>query len=84
MTVTQAGRTVLFSAATVACAMATLTLFPLGFRSRWGSPARRWRSWPRSARLMITPALLGLWGPKLARRPGADVAPVAGTASPTP
>ena len=41
---------VVFSAATVAAALGTLTLFPLGFRSRWASPARASRSSPASPR----------------------------------
>ena len=40
-TMRTAGRTVAFSAATVAVALAALTVFPLGFIKSMGSPARR-------------------------------------------
>ena len=40
VTLSQAGRTVLFSAVTVACALATLTVFPLGFAWSMGIAGR--------------------------------------------
>ena len=39
---------------------------PAGFLSRWGSRARAWPSSPRCAALAVSPALLALWGTKLA------------------
>ncbi len=67
-TMSRAGRTVLFSAATVACALATLTLFPQGFLKSMGIAGAIVALVAALAALTITPALLGLWGVKLARR----------------
>jgi len=68
VTLSQAGRTVLFSAATVACALATLTVFPLGFAKSMGIAGATVAVVAALAALIISPALLALWGPKLARR----------------
>jgi uncharacterized membrane protein YdfJ with MMPL/SSD domain len=73
-TMSHAGRTVLFSAITVACALATLTVFPQGFLKSMGIAGAIVALVAAVAALTITPALLGLWGPKLARR-GAAAAP---------
>jgi uncharacterized membrane protein YdfJ with MMPL/SSD domain len=72
-TMSHAGRTVLFSAITVACALATLTVFPQGFLKSMGIAGAIVALVAALAALTITPALLGLWGAKLARR-GAAVA----------
>jgi uncharacterized membrane protein YdfJ with MMPL/SSD domain len=66
-TMSRAGRTVLFSAATVACALATLTIFPQGFLKSMGIAGAIVALMAALAALTITPALLGLWGTKLAR-----------------
>jgi trehalose monomycolate/heme transporter len=66
-TMSRAGRTVLFSAATVACALATLTVFPQGFLKSMGIAGAIVALVAALAALTITPALLGLWGAKLAR-----------------
>jgi uncharacterized membrane protein YdfJ with MMPL/SSD domain len=68
-TMSHAGRTVLFSAATVACALATLTLFPQGFLKSMGIAGATVAIVAALASLTVSPALLGLWGTKL-RRPG--------------
>jgi trehalose monomycolate/heme transporter len=70
VTISRAGRTVLFSAVTVACALATLTVFPQGFLKSMGIAGAIVALVAALAALTITPALLGLWGAKLAR-PGA-------------
>jgi uncharacterized membrane protein YdfJ with MMPL/SSD domain len=70
VTISRAGRTVLFSAVTVACALATLTVFPQGFLKSMGIAGAIVALMAALAALTITPALLGLWGAKLAR-PGA-------------
>ena len=72
-TMTHAGRTVLFSAATVACALATLTLFPQGFLKSMGIAGAAVAIVAALAALTVSPALLALWGVKLAR-PGSPTA----------
>ncbi|MGI8714513.1 MAG: MMPL family transporter, partial [Solirubrobacteraceae bacterium] len=69
ITMSHAGRTVLFSAVTVAGALATLTVFPQGFLKSMGIAGAVVALMAALASLTITPALLGLWGAKL-RRPG--------------
>ena len=71
VTMTRAGRTVLFSAATVACALATLTLFPQGFLKSMGIAGAVTAVVAALVAVTVSPALLGLWGMKLAR-PGAS------------
>ena len=62
----------LFSAVTVACALATLTLFPQGFLKSMGiAGAMRRDRRGASAAVTVSPALLALWGAKLARRSAA-------------
>jgi RND superfamily putative drug exporter len=68
VTMSRAGRTVLFSAATVACALATLTLFPQGFLKSMGIAGASVAVVAALAAVTVSPALLGLWGRKLARR----------------
>jgi uncharacterized membrane protein YdfJ with MMPL/SSD domain len=68
VTMRRAGSTVLFSAATVACALATLTLFPQGFLKSMGIAGATVAIVAALAAVTISPALLGLWGVKLARR----------------
>ncbi|MDF2969025.1 MAG: family transporter [Nocardioidaceae bacterium] len=67
-TMRTAGRTVAFSAATVAAAMITLTVFPLGFVKSMGIAGAVVAVVAAGASLVISPALFGLWGPKLALR----------------
>jgi RND superfamily putative drug exporter len=67
-TMATAGRTVAFSAATVAAALATLTVFPLGFAQSMGIAGAVVATVAAIASLAVTPALLSAWGPKLLRR----------------
>ncbi|MEO6512101.1 MAG: MMPL family transporter, partial [Nocardioides sp.] len=67
-TMSTAGRTVAFSAATVAVALVTLTVFPLGFLKSMGIAGAVVAVVAAASSLIITPAILGLWGAKLARR----------------
>jgi trehalose monomycolate/heme transporter len=66
-TMARAGRTVVFSAATVACALATLILFPQGFLKSMGIAGACTAVVAAAAALAVSPALLALWGRKLAR-----------------
>jgi uncharacterized membrane protein YdfJ with MMPL/SSD domain len=66
-TMTQAGRTVAFSAVTVACALATLTVFPQGFLESMGIAGAATALVAAVVALTVSPALLALWGGKLAR-----------------
>ena len=68
ITMSRAGRTVVFSAITVACALATLTLFPQGFLKSMGIAGAVVALVAAASALVVSPALLGLWGMKLARR----------------
>jgi uncharacterized membrane protein YdfJ with MMPL/SSD domain len=68
VTMQRAGRTVLFSAATVACALATLTLFPQGFLKSMGIAGASVAVVAALSAVVVSPAMLGLWGRKLARR----------------
>ncbi len=65
-TMQTAGRTVVFSAATVAIALITLTVFPLGFAKSMGIAGAVVAVVAGVASLVITPALFSLWGAKLA------------------
>ncbi len=67
-TMVTAGRTVAFSAATVAAALATLTVFPLGFAQSMGIAGASVAVIAAIATLAVSPALLALWGRKLLRR----------------
>jgi uncharacterized membrane protein YdfJ with MMPL/SSD domain len=75
-TMITAGRTVVFSAATVAAALATLTVFPLGFAQSMGIAGATVAVVGALAALAVSPALLAMWGPKLLRKhdPGAAAA----------
>jgi RND superfamily putative drug exporter len=64
-TMTTAGRTVVFSSATVAAALATLTIFPLGFAQSMGIAGATVAVVAAIASLAVSPALLALWGHKL-------------------
>ena len=66
-TMARAGQTVIFSAATVACALATLTLFPQGFLKSMGLAGAVVAVVAALSALIISPALLAVWGRKLAR-----------------
>ena len=68
ITMRTAGRSVVFSAATVAVAMATLTVFPLGFLKSMGIAGAVVAVVAALAALLISPMVFGLWGAKLLRR----------------
>ena len=68
VTMQRAGRTVLFSAATVACALVTLTLFPQGFLKSMGIAGASVAVVAALSAVLVSPAMIGLWGRKLARR----------------
>jgi RND superfamily putative drug exporter len=67
-TMNTAGRTVAFSAVTVACALITLTVFPLGFLKSMGIAGAVVALLAGLAALVIAPASFALWGSKLAVR----------------
>ncbi len=67
-TMATAGRTVVFSAATVSAALVTLTLFPLGFLQSMGIAGAVVAIVAATAALTISPALFAVWGAKLAKR----------------
>ena len=67
-TMRTAGRTVAFSASTVAVALAALTVFPLGFIKSMGIAGATVAVVAAIASLVIAPAMFGLWGAKLARK----------------
>lgn len=73
-TMATAGRTVVYSAATVAVALATLTIFPLGFLRSMGLAGAAVAVVAALAALVVSPAAFGLWGAKLARRRTRDAA----------
>jgi uncharacterized membrane protein YdfJ with MMPL/SSD domain len=66
-TMQTAGRTVAFSAATVAIALSTLTVFPLGFLQSMGIAGAVVSIVAAVAALVVSPALFAVWGAKLAR-----------------
>ncbi len=71
-TMATAGRTVVFSAATVAVALATLTVFPLGFLQSMGIAGAVVAVVAAAATLVLAPALFAVWGSTvLVRRRGA-------------
>jgi len=76
MTMATAGRTVAFSAATVAAALGALTLFPLGFAQSMGIAGASVAIVAAVVSLAVSPALLALWGHKLlpGRAAGAAIA----------
>lgn len=65
-TMASAGRTVVFSAATVAVALSTLIIFPLGFLKSMGIAGATVAVVAAVAALTVAPAFMGLWGAKLA------------------
>ena len=76
-TMLTAGRTVAFSAVTVAIALITLTLFPLNFAKSMGIAGATVALVAGTAALVISPMFFALWGSKLAirrRRPHATEA----------
>jgi RND superfamily putative drug exporter len=75
-TVATAGRTILFSAAAVVAALATLALFPLYFLSSFGYAGLGVVVIAAIAALVLTPAALALLGPRI----DAGKLPFAGTA----
>jgi RND superfamily putative drug exporter len=66
-TMGRAGSTVCFSAVTVACALATLVVFPEGFLKSMGIAGAAVALVAAASALTISPALLGLWGAKVAK-----------------
>lgn len=66
-TMARAGQTVVFSAITVACALATLVLFPQGFLKSMGIAGAVTALVAALAALVLSPAMLAVWGRKLAR-----------------
>ncbi|QIK67277.1 MMPL family transporter [Nocardioides sp. HDW12B] len=68
VTMRTAGRSVVFSAATVAVAMITLTVFPLGFLKSMGIAGAVVAVVAALAALLVSPMVFGLWGAKLMRR----------------
>jgi trehalose monomycolate/heme transporter len=66
-TMARAGQTVIFSAVTVSCALATLVLFPQGFLKSMGIAGAVTALVAALAALVLSPALLAIWGRKLAR-----------------
>ena len=73
-TMRTAGRTVAFSAATVAAALATLTVFPLGFAQSMGIAGASVAVVAALVTLAVSPALLAMWGSKLLGRNDAGAA----------
>lgn len=73
-TMATAGRTVVFSAATVAVSLAALTVFPLGFLQSMGIAGAVVALVAAAAALVAAPALFLVWGTKLAvrRQTGAE------------
>ncbi len=67
-TMRTAGRTVAFSASTVAVALAALTVFPLGFIKSMGLAGATVAVVAAIASLVIAPVMFGLWGAKLGRK----------------
>jgi uncharacterized membrane protein YdfJ with MMPL/SSD domain len=67
VTMTRAGLTVCFSAATVACALATLVVFPEGFLKSMGIAGAVVAIVAAAAALTISPALLTIWGSRVAK-----------------
>jgi RND superfamily putative drug exporter len=67
-TLNTAGRTVAFSALTVALAMATLTVFPLNFLQSMGVGGAAVAAIAAVASLTIAPAFFALWNVKLKAR----------------
>jgi uncharacterized membrane protein YdfJ with MMPL/SSD domain len=66
-TMTRAGATVCFSAVTVACALATLVVFPEGFLKSMGIAGAIVAIVAAVAALTISPALLAIWGARVAK-----------------
>lgn len=73
-TMRTAGRTVVFSAVTVAVALATLLVFPMGFLRSMGVSGAVVAIVAAAAALVVSPIVFGLWGAKLARRRKSDAA----------
>src|SRR5207244_2250090 len=64
-TLATAGRTVVFSAATVAAALASLAVFPLGFLRPMAAGGALAARLAAGVALLVLPALLGLLGPRV-------------------
>jgi uncharacterized membrane protein YdfJ with MMPL/SSD domain len=73
-TMRTAGRTVAYSAVTVAVALVTLAVFPMGFLRSMGIAGAAVAVVAALASLIVAPVMFGLWGAKLARRRRGDAA----------
>ena len=71
-TLQTAGRTVVFSAATVAVALATLTVFPMNFLKSMGIAGAIVAVVAATASLVVAPTFFALMGGRLQRRRAAD------------
>ncbi|HEX5194574.1 MAG TPA: MMPL family transporter [Solirubrobacteraceae bacterium] len=78
-TITRAGSTVCFSAVTVACALATLVVFPEGFLKSMGIAGAIVALVAAACALTISPALLALWGANVAKGRAAHAGSASGT-----
>ena len=67
-TMRNAGATVCFSAATVACALATLVVFPQGFLKSMGIAGAAVALVAALVAVSVSPALLALWNVKLVQK----------------
>jgi len=85
-TMTTAGRTVLFSATTVALSMVALVLFPMHVLKSFGYAGVATVAFAALAAVVVTPAAIVLLGDRLKRpgRPAAGAAPVAPPRTRTP
>jgi RND superfamily putative drug exporter len=77
-TMGRAGSTVCFSAVTVACALATLVVFPEGFLKSMGIAGATVALVAAVCALTISPALLAVWGAKVAKGGAGRVAGAGG------
>jgi RND superfamily putative drug exporter len=78
-TMVRAGSTVCFSAVTVACALATLVVFPEGFLKSMGIAGAAVALVAAASALTISPALLTVWGAKVAKGSAARVGSTSGS-----
>ena len=67
-TMATAGRTVVFSAATVAAALATLTIFPLNFLKSMGLAGLVVAAMAAIWSLVVSAAFFAMWGAKVAKK----------------
>jgi uncharacterized membrane protein YdfJ with MMPL/SSD domain len=67
-TMQTAGRTVLYSAITVALSMAVMALFPMYFLRSFAYAGVATVAFAAAAAIVVTPAVIVWWGPRLQRR----------------